>query len=193
LTRLNSMISSFAGHNRFYRGVISININEWIDHTGEDHFTKFLNFIASNNDKWLVVFNISTENKKSIENVETTLSSYLRIETLRLRFPEKAELVELMESQYMQDKEISFIECAKILVSEAIDEISAGKQFNGFKSIIQLTNDILFHIYSTNEGNKKNISAEMISCFSKDSCYIKRAKSCIETNKTIGFLNERSI
>ena len=187
LTRLNNAISGFAGYNRFYKGIICININEWLDHIGESHFMKFLNYISSNNDKLLAIFCIHSDTKNKLEAVESVLASHLRIDSLTLRFPDENELVELMESQYIQDKGFSFTEDAKTLLSETIKEIASENQFNGFKSIVQLSNDILFNIITTDWGGNKHISADMLSCYSKDSNYVKRTKTRIGSELTIGF------
>jgi len=192
LSRFYNMISNLAGHNRFYKGIICINIDEWLEHISEGHFAKFLNYIANNNDKILTVFCIHTDARNVIESVESFISSYIRLETLTLQFPDSKELVEFMESQYMQKKGFSLLECAKKLLGETIVEIATGKQFNGFKSIIQLADDILYKIHTMDLGNNKSISAEMLSCYSKDSNYVQRVKARIGTNKIIGFTDERS-
>jgi len=192
LTRLDNTISGFAGHNRFYKGVSCINIDEWLEHTNEDHFTKLLNYISSNSEKLLVIFCILNDDKNVIGAVESALSSHIRFESLSLRFPDSNELVELVESRHIQDKGFTLTRSAKTLLRETIEEIAAGKNFNGFKSISQLANDILYNILTTDFGDSKHISADMLSCCGKDSNYVKRARSQIGVKKVIGFL-ERSM
>ena len=67
LTRLNNTISEIAGHHRYYRGLACINIDEWIHHTNETHFYKFLDYIASNNNKILSILFIHDNNKHTGE------------------------------------------------------------------------------------------------------------------------------
>ena len=165
LARFKNTISGFAGHNRYYKGVICINIDEWIEHTGECHFAKFLSYISSNNNKYLIVFCVHIDSKNVIESVESALSSHIRLERLTLRFPNANELVEFMASRYIQDRGFFLMENAKILLSETIVEIAAGKQFNGFKSIVQLANDILYTIHTIDLSSSKQISADMLSCY----------------------------
>ena len=79
------------------------------------------------------------------------------------------------------------------MLSGAIVEIVAGKHFNGFKSIEQFVNDIMFSILATDLAGNKHISVGMLSCYGKESNYIKRAKAIIGSNKKIGFHDERSM
>jgi hypothetical protein len=186
LTRLDKTISALAGHNRFYKGVACINIDEWVGHTEEDHFARLLEYIASNNDRLLFIFYIHTDENKFVETIESALSARVRLETLMLRFPTVTELVELVEEQ-IEDKGFTLSGSSKALLSETITEIVAGKRFNGFKSIEQLINDITFNILSTDLGEKKKITADMLVCYSKDSAYVKRIKIQGGLKRIIGF------
>jgi hypothetical protein len=187
LTRLDKTIADFAGYNRFFKGVMCINIEEWLEHTSEDHFTKFLNYIAGNNDKFLTIFCICSDSKNSIESIEPALLSHLRLESLVLRFPDMDELVDLVESRYIQEQNLFLTECARTLLHETIGELAEGKHFNGFKSILKLTNDILYNILTNDFDGNHQISAEMLLGYSKDSNYVKKAKAQIGSKQIIGF------
>jgi hypothetical protein len=193
LSRLDKTIADSTGYTPFYKGIVCIDIDAWIEHLGEDYFTKILRYIASNNDKLLAVFCIHTDKKSSFEVVDSFLSSCLQIQSLMLRFPNADELVELLESWYRQE-DFSFTESARVLLHETIVELASEKKFNGFKTISQLAHDILWQVMTTELSDGKNISAEMLLRFGygKDSTYIKRARTKLNAIKTIGFV-ERSV
>jgi hypothetical protein len=193
LSRLDKTIADFAGYTPFYKGIVCIGIDGWIERLCEDYFTKILHYIASNNDKLLAVFCIHTERKNSFEVVDSFLSSYLRIQSLMLRFPSADELVALLESWFIQEC-FSFTEDARLLLHETIVELASGKDFNGFKTILQLAHNILWQVMTTELRDGKNISAEMLIRFGygRDSTYIKRTRTRLNTTRTIGF-GERSI
>jgi len=191
LTRFDNLLSALAGHHHRYKGVVCINIDEWLEHTGEVHFAHFLDYMASNSDRLLAIFCTYTDNKNNIEAVETALAAHVRFETLSLRFPDVPELVEFVESRFREGGGFTLTENAKVLLSETIGEISVGKNFKGFKSVEQLANDILYNILTTDLNDSKQISAEMIARYDKNSPYVKLAKSQIK-KKTIGF-TERSM
>ena len=188
LTRLDNTISSFAGHNRFFKGMICVNIEEWIEHTGDDHFIKLLNYISSNNDRLMIIFCIHNDSRNIVEAVESALSSHIRLESISLRFPGSNELVEFVESRYLKGKGLSFEKNAKEKLRETIEEIAAEKQFNGFKSILRLADDIMYSVFTADTKIKKTISADMLSGYGKNSNYVKRAKAQKNAKKTIGFV-----
>ena len=192
LTRFANTVSGFAGHNLFYRGVACVNVDEWLTHTDEAHFERFLDYVAINSDKWLILFCIHTGNRKLIEALEAALSSYVRLESFSLGFPDPCELVDYVEAKYIQGNGFIFTEDARVLLSETITELTAGKHFNGFKSIAQLANDIVYSLLATDLHGGKRIFAEMLSGFSKNSNYVRRAKTQEGAKKEIGF-TERSM
>jgi uncharacterized protein YbaA (DUF1428 family) len=192
LTRLDNTLSVLAGHHRQYKGIVCINIDDWAENAADTHFTKFLDYIASNSDRLLVIFYIHTENKGVMDAVEAALSSAVRVETLTLRFPDSVELVEYVESKFMQEKGFKFTQDAKTVLCEAIEEIATGKHFKGFKTIEQLATDILYGILATDYVGCKKITEGMIAGYAKDSSYVKRTKAQTVVKKRIGF-SERGV
>ena len=187
LTRFHVTKSGYAGRNRYFKGVVCVDINDWLERAHEDHFADFLSYVSSNNDKFLVIFCIHTDAVNALEAIETALSTNLRIETLKLRFPNVDELVELVISK-SQEHGFDYIEESKALLGEAIKEISSGKQFNGYKTINRLTEVMLYSILTTGlHGHTQIISADMLYGHSKDSEYVKREKARINAKKKIGF------
>ena len=187
LTRLDNTISSFAGYNRYFKGIVCVNIEEWIENTDDDHFVKLMNYISGNNDRLMIIFCIHSDAGNIVETVESALSSHMRIESITLRFPDANELVELMESRYLKGKGLSFKKNAREKLKETIEEIAAEKQFYGYKSIFRLADDILFSVFTNNMRAKKTISGDMLSGYGKNSSYVKRVKGKTNAKKAIGF------
>ena len=186
LTRLNNTISEIAGHHRYFKGLACIHIEEWLDHANEDNFHKALDFLAAKHDKLRVVFVVDTDDKRVIESIESSISSRLRLETIAFRFPETNELVDYIERGYFTQQGFSLEEDARNLLSESINAMAAGKHFNGFVTVNQLARDILYQLLISDTGNQ-SISADMLVDFNKDSTYINRLKSFVETRNIIGF------
>ena len=186
LTRLNNTISEIAGHHRYFRGLACINIDDWIEHTNEKYFYKFLDYIASKNEKILTILYVHSNSKRVIESIESSLSSRIRYETISLRFPDANELIKFIESKYFVKRGFNLTDDAKLLLIDTIEVLTNGKHFNGFTTIKQLANDILFNLLTSNI-NDNNISAEMISSFTKDSLYVKRIKTLTSASNIIGF------
>jgi len=186
LTRLNNTISEIAGHHRYYKGLACINIDDWAQHTNEKYFYKFIDYIASKNDKILAILYAHANNNRMVESIESTLSSHIRFETISLRFPNANELADYIESKYFKQQCFNLTSDTKILLKDSIEVIINGKHFNGFMTIKQLANDILYSLFTSNI-NSYDISADMLSGFSKDSSYIKRIKTFVSASNEIGF------
>jgi len=187
LSRLDNTVAGYAGHNRYFKGICCININEWIDHTDEDHFKTILEYAFDNKDNLFIVFCIHAEDNKTIEFVESAISSHMRVETLIPKFPDACELVDFIESRLKKDEGFFFTDNAKILLNESVQEIIESRYFNGFKTITQLAEKIMFEILSGGSISNKQITSEMLSVFSKNSAYIKQVMEQKNSNRIIGF------
>jgi hypothetical protein len=186
LTRLNNTISEMAGHYRYFRGVACINIDEWKEHINEPHFYQFLDYIASNNDKVLAILYVCSNDKQVVKTIESSLSSRIRSETVWFRFPKANELVDLIEFKSFKKHGFSLTDDAKSLLADSIERIIDGEHFNGFKTIKQLANDILFSLFESSISSYE-VSANMLAGFSKESAYVRRLITSGKTDKTIGF------
>ncbi|MDR0437977.1 MAG: hypothetical protein LBH22_06720 [Bacteroidales bacterium] len=189
LARLDNSFFDHAGHHHRYKGVVCINIDEWLEHTNEVHFVNFLDYIARNNDRLLVIFCTYTDNKKFVETVEMALAAHVRFETQSLEFPGVPELVEFVESR-LESKGFSLTEGVKALLNESVEKISVARNFSGFRSVEQLANEISYYILANdlNNGKQMQITADMIACFNKNSLYVGHlTKPQISMKKQIGF------
>jgi len=186
LTRLNNTISEIAGHHRYFRGLACIDIDDWVEHTNEQHFYKFLDYIAGKNDKILAILYVHANNKRLVESVESSLSSRIRFESISLRFPNVNELMGFIETKYFKGRGFILSKDAKTLLIDSIEVIINGKNFNGFITIKQLANDILYSLLTSNISSYE-IHANMLTGFNKDSAYVKRIKTFVGASSAIGF------
>ena len=163
-----------------------INIDEWIHHTNETYFYKFLDYIASNNNRILTILFVHDNNKHITESIESSLSSHIRFESVWFKFPNADNLIEFIEAKYFKKKNFSFTNDARLLLIDSIEKLINGKNFNGFTTIKQLANDILYSLLASNI-NGYEITADMLKGFNKDSAYVKRIKTLTNDNNIIGF------
>lgn len=186
LAILDNTLSEIAGHHRYFRGLACIDIDEWVQHTNEVHFYKFLEYIEDRNDKFLAILCIHADNKRVVESLESSLSSYIRFESVTLRFPTAEELVDFIEKVCFKQHGFYLSDDARALLMESIGSIINGKHFNGFTTIKQLANDILYSLLTARMRGYE-ISASMLSEFRSDSSYIKRIKAFVGAKMAMGF------
>lgn len=82
LQRLIDKIDNAAGFRNEFKGIVHIDINEWIDHFEKKHFVSLMECLSSNSNKWLIVLSVYSDKKEKIHNLNAFLSLYLRIEKI---------------------------------------------------------------------------------------------------------------
>lgn len=188
LRRLMDEVYNAAGFRSEFRGIIHIDINEWLDHYEEPHFISLMEYLSSNSDNWLIVLTVYTENEEKLHNLISFLSMYLRIETMTLALPKTEDLFYYIENQLSQYG-LTLADDAKKLLHDSIETIRKNKYFDGFKSIKMLCQDIVYSVYSEKGSAGACLTAEQISHFAADGEYVRRTVANIEKVSRIGLLN----
>lgn len=181
-------VQAIAGFRNEFKGIARININEWIGHHKENYFLDFLQLLKDNTSNWLIVLTISNIDRTSddAKSLESVLSMYLRIETLTLHMPSDKELAEYAAS-FLNKYGFELEDSAKEILIASIEVLRQNKYFNGFNTIADLCNDILYSIFSEETTISRTITADMLKDFSADSEYIKRTIIKFEKNIVLGF------
>ena len=186
LTRLDNIIKINAGYHRFFQGVVCIDICDWMGCTQESHFTVLLKFLENNMDKILPILYTHSTKDEEVKKIETSLSAHIRFDTVRFRFPDPKENVDLIESRYLAHNNFSLSDTAKSILTENITEISKGENFNGFVTIEQIADDFLFHLYQ-NEITESTVTEVALEKYIKKSDYINRLKVVKADKQRLGF------
>jgi len=178
LDKLDKAITNNKGFNRKFKGLVAININEWIQYTNEKNFYHFLDHIANKSDCILVVLFVTTDNKVDVMNIEAPMKARLRSETIWFDFPKAEELVGGIVSKFFNQHRLNLTDCSKSLLKETIEEIVTGDHFKGYKTINQFNNDIFKKLFDS-DFDETEISADMLYSlgFGKKSSYVKMKTS----------------
>lgn len=191
LQRLIDEIDNAAGFRNEFKGIVHIDINEWLDHFEEKHFVSLMEYLSSNSDKWLIVLSVYSDKKDKIHNLNAFLSMYLRIEKITLSFPKTEDLFEFIEDMLNQYG-LTLKDDAKKLLFDTIEKLRNNKYFDGFKTIIMLCQDIVYDVFSNENVEELSLGANMLSKFSADSDYIKNMVANIERVNRIGLVNKEA-
>lgn len=187
IRRLMSEISSAAGFRSEYRGIVCLDINEWVRHSEEKHFIDLLEYLSVNSDHWLIIFTLSDLSTESARKTEAVISMFLRIEKAELKLPESAELLEYITrnlSGYGLELDLD----AAVVITETIDKLRGNKYFDGYKTLDMLCKDIIYSTFSASDTKKNILTPEDIREFSADSEYVNSRICNYEAKKRyIGF------
>lgn len=188
LQRLMDEVDNAKGFRSEFKGIIHIDINQWLEHYEERHFVSFMEYLSSNSDEWLVVLSIDSDKEDKIHNLNAFLSMYLRVEKVEIILPQTEDLLDHVEAR-LGKYHLSLESDARELLYQTIGELRKNKYFDGFKSINMLCQDIIYAVFSRDKIHTESLSADMLGDFSKDSDYVKRMVANIEKVRKIGFIN----
>lgn len=187
LHRLIDSINAAAGFRNEYRGIIRININEWVGHHKEKHFIDFLNFLQKNTSLWMVILTISnTAENETTKEMESIISMFLRIETVSLFKFETADFIAYAD-EILAKFGLSADDSAKELLSGSIDVLRKNEYFYGLHTVRDLCSDIAYTVFSKEKTSDNVLTAEMLNDFSADSEYIRRTVHKINKSGSLGF------
>lgn len=187
IRRLMSAVNSAAGFRSEYRGIISLDIDEWVGHHEEKHFIDLLEYLSVNSDYWLIVFNVSNGDRKAVKALEAVISMLLRVERAEVRLPEVSELISHIKKK-LEDYGISLDRSAETLLEETVKTISVSEYFDGYKTIDMISKDIVYKFYTMTESLDRPLGASDLTDFSSDSEYAQsRLVSIVTEKKPIGF------
>lgn len=186
LERLMDAVNNAAGFRSEFRGVVHINVGEWLDHYEEENFVSFMEYLALNSDQWLIVLSLYSEDEEKLHNFTAFLSMYIRLERVALSLPKSEDLLDYVES-VLGKYGLSLDDSARHLLCGTMEVLRNNKYFDGFKSIRMLCQDIAYAMFSKEHMAGYCLTAAMLEAFSADSDYVKRTVANFEKVSRIGF------
>lgn len=188
LPRLIETVSSAAGFRSEYRGIVSIDINEWLGHCNERHFLDLLEYLADNSDHWLIVFTVPNTADKKLADMEAVLSMFLRLERVDLALPAPEELLEYVRKN-LYAYHVLLADDAADLLRASIAKLQDSPYFDGYKTINILIRDIAYRLYSDGNFKPHKVAPEELAEFAENGAYIRARILKNETKKhyIIGF------
>jgi hypothetical protein len=143
LKRLNDAMMRSVGRRHEFKGILCVNLDNWVGHENEGHFETLLDFLAYKQDKLMLVFTLHSANKATAKKFEAAVAMKMCIETVEIDFPKPDKLASHIEEHYIKPQGFAFSSGAQELVAKYIDKISASERFAGFKTAKRLTENIL--------------------------------------------------
>ena len=186
LERLMEEVNHAAGFRSEFKGIMRIDVDDWLTHFEEKHFMSFMEYLSANSDKWMIILSVSSDDAEKIHNFESFISMYLRIEKITLSLPKTEHLFDYIERN-LGAYGISLENDAVELLYKTIEELRKNKYFDGFKSIKLMCQDIVYDTYSKTAVEDKSLSADDLQNFSAESEYVKKTLKKIQKVNEIGF------
>lgn len=188
LKRFIQTLKTAAGFRDSFKGIVYIDITEWVNDFDNKRFTAFLEYLATNTNDWLLILNIDADIKDT-NDIEALLSSYLRIEKITLKIPETRHLVE-DACEIIESFNFSVDDSGKSVLEKSINKLRKHQNFDGFKTVENICKDIIYNTLSKKSIRSYTLSEADLSDFGPESNYIKRMTSNEKKSNNIGFQGE---
>ncbi len=190
LCRLIDEINSAAGFRNAYKGIISVDISEWVGHIYEKNFLTLLEFLSAGSDSWLIIFTVPAAKENEIIELERLLSMFFRMEKVTLELPATGELYNFFLN-LLGAYGIKVSKESEKILRESIDILRENEFFDGYKTVKIFCQDMIYRLFTSGNasGNEMSdtINADLAAQFSAESSYIKRTLHKIQSKNTLGF------
>ena len=186
MRRFIDEVAESAGFRNEFRGVVCIDVSEWIGHCEEVHFLSFLEYLSVHSDKWFIVLLINDDKSDDSTKLESVISMYLRIERIHINMPSTEIFMEYIEN-FLDDYGVSITSDAHMVLYDSVEKLRENKYFDGYKTVKMICNELLYHSFSSDTDRDMVIDKEDVGEFAYDSDFIKRTMIRCENKKIIGF------
>lgn len=187
-TRLMEEVGNAAGFRSEFRGVVSIDISEWLDHFEEKHFLSFLEYLSNNSDLWLIVLTVSSLKEDKLKSLEAFLKMFLRLVTVEINMPQTDILLDYIERK-LSEFGISIDTDGRAILYHTLEKLRKQKYFDGYKSVRLLCQDIAYSYFTLETPGNPCLDADFLSAFGSESEYVERMMLTFSKQSRIGLLS----
>lgn len=187
IDRFNECVSLAAGFRNEFRGIIRIDIDEFMGHQDEKYFRSFLEHLASNSDKWLIILTYAGGSEQDMKAMDVTIRSYMRVEKIRLEMPTSEEFTGYLEEIFGKCG-LCIADDGKVLLAETVEKLRENKDFDGFKTVRILGMGILYELLSGEGDFSECLTADTLRAFSAGGEYISKFIINLAKPRQIGFI-----
>ena len=186
LRRLMREMAAKTGYRNVFKGVVSIELNQWIGHFETNHFKRLMAFLSENDNDLCIVFSLENAAKDEIAGLERVLAQYLRIETIVSEYPSIDEFY-IYISDWLSEYDLTIADEAEILLKKSIAILRENDSFDGFKTLNLMCEDIVFEVCASINFKKTRIlDIEDLKQYSENGTFIAKLREMSRKRK-IGF------
>ncbi len=144
----------------FFRGIVVMNIEEWVDHVEESKFSELLTLAAELQESILFVFRIPYLEDTAVQGVQRRLDDLFTTRTMRVAPPTNEQYFEFFKQQFPGygidvNPSAYAVFCEKLAL-----EKSDGK-FYGYNTIRKICDEVLYYMIASSAKQGTDLPAEI--------------------------------
>ena len=189
LRRLMRELEGATGYRGMFKGVLSIDLNQWIDHFDSLHFARLMAFLSGMDNALCILFVLENSSDATAQELESVLAQYVRIEKVQSNYPSVSEMIFYVEN-WLSRYNFSLNEKARELLMESVETLRENTHFDGFKTLNLMCEDIVFEACASEQFRHERIlGSEDLFAYSKEGIFITRLREMMK-KRQIGFVTE---
>lgn len=164
-------IRDAAGFRSEYRGILSIELDEWVGHFYEDNFINTMKYLSSMEDDIVFVFHIRNYNSESVEQLMQLLVLFFRIEVIEMKLPDSEELGAYIKNE-ISSFGLNLDQEAEDMIISTVNKLRKDQYFAGYDMLDRLAQDVVYAVYTSTPPYDGVVTRGMICDFAPDGMYV---------------------
>jgi hypothetical protein len=171
IDKIAEKIRGAAGFRSEYRGIMAIDVSEWIEHFQEENFIEVLKYLQSISSDILYIFQIPNFNPQAVEQLTQILALFFHIQPIEMKLPEAAELAEYTKDLLLQYG-LTLDTEAEQMLTNSVARLKEDQYFAGYTLLDRMASDIAYSIFTSTPPYDGLVTKGMITAFAPDGIYV---------------------